>query len=540
MKDPNELRNLISALVGQRKFDQARTELFAAHANQQDNAEILLMLGSVDMMAGKLTASKFWLEKSNQIVPGNTICLVLLGSVCEQLQMVDEAIAHFKSAIALNPDIPQARILLSRLLKMKMDNHGAIEQLDHELRLRPNNASVLANLALIYDQVNQYDKSAEAAAHALELQPGHIGAMLALANVEKFRGNYAEAEALYRRIAVSPDNEDQFCIAQTQLGHVLDKQGRYDEAFQASDIGNTARKRSAARQGISACTFQDIVRDTANWTRRNPDKLCHAMPSDVDSGQAPLFFVGFPRSGTTLLEQILEQHPKIVSSREYPFIDKLIVNLPLKTESGEGYPYFLDNLDEEHVRTLRLAYRTLASSQIEELSDDSILLDKLPLNIVYLPFIARLFPKSKILVALRDPRDVCLSCYQQAFGLNSAMANFLDLETTGKLYADVMGLWIRFRSVLGLNWMEYRYEDLVDNFDSVTHRIFDFLELEYPEKAGDYYKRAKRNILTPSYHDVSKPIYTHAKARWRYYKKHLEPLDEILAPFVEAFQYSKD
>lgn len=540
MIDINELRSQVGALVGQKKFDQARAELLAAHANQQDNPEILLMLGSVDMMVGNLPASKSWLEKSNQVAPENIMCLVQLGSVCQQLQMLDEAIVHFKSAIAVKPDIPQARILLAKLLKMKMDNQGAIVQLEQELKLRPNNAGVLANLAILYDQVNQHDKSAEAASLALKLQPGHIGAMMALANVEKYRGKHAEAEALYRRIAEAPDNDDQFCIAQTQLGHVLDRQGRYDEAFQAFDIANTAWKQSAARQGVNACDFQAVVRDTANWTRENRGKLRHTTPADLEPGQAPLFFVGFPRSGTTLLEQILELHPKIVSSREYPFISQLIDNLPLKTKPEAAYPYFLDNLDDDQVRTLRLAYRTLASSQINELSDDSILLDKLPLNIVHLPFVSRVFPESKVLVALRDPRDVCLSCYQQAFALNAAMANFLDLETTAKLYADVMGLWIDLRSVPGLNWMEYRYEDLVDNFDSVTHGIFDFLELEYPENAGNYYKGNKSTMLTPSYHDVSRPIYSRAKARWRNYKKHLEPVEEILAPLVEVFQYPKD
>jgi len=540
MKDINELRSQLGALVGQKKFDQARTELLAALANQQDNAEILLMLGSVEMMAGNLPASKAWLEKSNQLAPENTMCLVQLGSVCQQLQMLDEAIVHFKSAIAVKPDIPQARIFLGRLLKMKMDNHGAIEQLEQELKLRPDNVGVLANLALLYDQVNQHDKSAEAASLALKLQPVHIGAMMALANVETYRGNYAEAEALYRRITAAPDNDDQFCIAQTQLGHVLDKQGRYGEAFQAFDIANTTWKQAAARQNINAHDFQGVVRDTANWTRENLDKLCHTTPADTGPGQSPLFFVGFPRSGTTLLEQVLEQHPKIVSSREYPFINQLVDNLPLKTKPEAAYPYFLDSLDDDQVRTLRLAYRTLAGSQINELSDDSILLDKLPLNIVHLPFVSRVFPESKVLVALRDPRDVCLSCYQQAFGLNTAMANFLDLETTAKLYADIMGLWIDFRSALGLHWMEYRYEDLVDNFDSVTRDIFNFLELEYPENAGDYYKDNKSTMLTPSYHDVSKPIYSRAKARWRNYKKQLEPVEEILAPFIEAFQYPKD
>ena len=189
---------------------------------------------------------------------------------------------------------------------------------------------------------------------------------------------------------------------------------------------------------------------------------------------------------------------------------------------------------------LRSIYRKIACSQNDELTDDDILLDKLPLNLIHLPFVARVFPKSKVLVALRDPRDVCLSCYQQAFALNPAMANFLDLETTAKLYAEVMGFWLDSRNVLNNSWMEYRYEDLVDDFDSVTHRIFDFLELDYPQNTSNYYKKARRAMGTPSYHDASKPIYSRAKARWRNYKNHLEPIKDIISPFIDAFQYPKD
>ena len=340
MKAPNKLRTRISELIGQRKLNQARAELIAANTKLPDNAEILLMLGSVDMMMRDFLASKAWFEKSNQVMPNNPICLVQLGSVCQHLQKVDEAISYFKSAIAIQPDLQQVRIFLGQLLLMNRDQHGAIEQLELELQLRPDNPSVLANLAQLYDQVNQYDKAAETASLALKLLPEHIGAMTALANVEKYRGNYTKAEILYRRIAEAASNDTQLGIAQSEIGHVLDRQGRFDEAFQAFEDASTTWKKTAAQQGINAAPFQTVVQNTAKLVHVSPDILSYHTQLGIQSGPEPLFFVGFPRSGTTLVEQILEQHPKIVSSREYPIINHLCDYLPPKLDQKENIPVF--------------------------------------------------------------------------------------------------------------------------------------------------------------------------------------------------------
>jgi hypothetical protein len=151
-----------------------------------------------------------------------------------------------------------------------------------------------------------------------------------------------------------------------------------------------------------------------------------------------------------------------------------------------------------------------------------------------------LFPQAKIVVALRDPRDACLSCFMQKFEINDAMANFLDLQTTGLAYEAVMGLWLHYRTNLDDSWLEYRYEDLVEKFDETVTQVLDFIGVGWHEEIVGYRHAAKQRVIsTPSYRDVTAPVNTRALARWRRYERDLTPILPLLEPFVEIFGYEE-
>ncbi len=169
------------------------------------------------------------------------------------------------------------------------------------------------------------------------------------------------------------------------------------------------------------------------------------------------------------------------------------------------------------------------------------LVDKLPLNIVELGFVSLLFPRARVVIALRDPRDVCLSCFMQRFRLNDAMANFLDLEQTAKTYAAVMGLWLHYRGALTLAWHEYRYEDLVADFEGVVGGVLDFIGIAWHDDVAHYREKAGQSaITTPSYRGVTGALDGRAIGRWRAYREPLAPILPTLAPFVAAFGYPED
>jgi hypothetical protein len=178
------------------------------------------------------------------------------------------------------------------------------------------------------------------------------------------------------------------------------------------------------------------------------------------------------------------------------------------------------------------------AGKIEGMADAGRLVEKLPLNIIELGLAARLFPGAPIIVALRDPRDVVLSCFMQEFHLNDAMAHFTTLEGAARLYALVMDLWFQCRTAPELNWMEYKYEDLVTAPEATTRKVFDFIGENWIDDVLDYRgRRSGRPIDTPSREALNEPIYTRAVGRWRAWEHHLAPVLPILAPYVSALGY---
>ena len=197
----------------------------------------------------------------------------------------------------------------------------------------------------------------------------------------------------------------------------------------------------------------------------------------------------------------------------------------------------LDVLKDDTLDDLRLAFAQAAEAIVGPLAG-KILVDKMPLNIVELGLINVLFPSAKVIVALRDPRDTCLSCFQQRFELTDSMVNFLDIQSTAQAYADVMGLWRHYKPILTLPVLEYRYEDLVADFDGTVGRILEFIGLPWDEAIQGYREAAgKRAIRTPSYQAVTAPVSAQAVGKWKAYEDGLAPVLPVLAPLVAAFGY---
>ena len=204
-----------------------------------------------------------------------------------------------------------------------------------------------------------------------------------------------------------------------------------------------------------------------------------------------------------------------------------------------GYPHALDILASDDLIRLRQHFREFCRDNFDDLQGKQ-LIDKAPLHIVHLGLAKLLYPKAKILVALRDPRDACLSCFMQKFVPNFAMVNFLDLKTTGLTYEAVMGLWLHYRAGFDQTWLEYRYESLVENFDDTVTQILDFIGVGWHEEIIGYRQGAKQRVVrTPSYRDVTAPLNDRALARWRRYEQDLAPILPVLEPFVDDFGYKK-
>jgi hypothetical protein len=249
----------------------------------------------------------------------------------------------------------------------------------------------------------------------------------------------------------------------------------------------------------------------------------------------PVFLVGFPRSGTTLLDTILRSHSNIDVVEEQPLVSSAQAFV-----KKIGYPELAQVLPKEVISGARKAYITELDKHREPTDNKSILIDKLPLNIVQIPLIQQLYPRAKFILALRHPLDTILSCWMQNFKLNSAMANMVDLDRIVEFYCVAMDTFKICRAKYNLNVHEIRYEDLLEDLSGETSALLEFLDLDWEDQMENYQKTALKRgrINTPSYSQVVQPIYKDAKYRWLNYEKHLRQYITQVEPWINEFGYS--
>lgn len=357
------------------------------------------------------------------------------------------------------------------------------------------------------------------------------------AHLEHRKGNLESSCAMLRKFVEDNPRHALRSKAYGWLGKSLNDLGDYDAAMQAFHESNSGfsglpeniewidkSRKSLARLETSLCWYRD--KTCFGW--RNAEI--------ADSHTAPVLLVGYPRSGTTLLDQILNSHNALVTLEERPTLE----GLRSRFHGSVDNLHSLFQLDNESIAACRQTYWSNAARFLDKPLGKARLVDKLPLNIRFLDIYARLFPDVKIIVALRDPRDVVLSNYMQMYKLNVEMAANLDLASSARFYAGAMGLYLLFRKFLPDNIHEIRYEDLVHNFGGESAKLLEFLGLPWDDNLLKFHELAKnRWIRTPSYEQVSKPIYQDAAGRWKKYESHLEEVLPVLQPFVDAFGYSR-
>lgn len=528
-------------LIKQGNLKEAKSLLLNAHNENNEDAEILLGLGIIHAQEGDLANAEKWLKLAVDKTPELPDIHIHLANLQSQLGKADEAIAQYQAAIACNPDIFEAHYHLAGLLLIKRQIDDAEYHYLYAMKLNPGVPGCHINLAQLYELTHRLDEARNAANQALSLSKNHPGALMLLGKIEKRYKHYAEAEKLFAKVLELTTDESQLATVKIELGQILDRMGQYDNAWDMFSGGKQLWQKIAAGITYDSQEYQKNIQENYRAFSHASIRQWKKTELPVDIRPAPVFFVGFPRSGTTLTEQILAQYPNSVTSNEDSFLQDTIKSISTLLDSDMPYPECLQTMTMDDIVALRGLYWRQVETGLDTLKDNSLLIDKLPLNIVDLGFVARVFPDAKILVAIRDPRDCCLSCYTQAFQLNPAMTNFLSMESTVAFYTQVMSLWLHYRSVLPIKWHQFRYEDLVDDFDNTTTNIFSFLELELPDDLSSFYKSARNKFIkTNSYQDVTTPIYNRSKARWKNYEKHFSPYLEDLKPFLIEFSYQKD
>ena len=489
------------------------------------------LLGLCRWRRGQLAEAADALARAAGSEPRDAQVMHDLGNVYSDQGAWALAVHAYLKAIDLRPQHAESFLNLGTTYEHLEEYAQAEQAYRRALALNPRLASAAASLASLAESANRVEEATILAGQALALDSADPVANLTQAQLE-FRAERLDTAAVrLQKLLDQPLQPRNRSLALARLGAIDEMCGEYERAFAAFQESKRVLNSGDAPSGPGIFTVA-----TTQRVARHLDQLLQtrAVVSSL-AEEAPAFLVGFPRSGTTLLDQILSSHPGIVVLEEKDTLQDFLQEFITSDVGLER----LAATDFAALEPYRRKYWTRVAEALPQRDPDKLFVDKLPLNTLCMPLIVRLFPAARFVFAVRDPRDVVLSCFMRAFGLNEAMRNFLTLSGTAELYAEVMQIGIRCRQRLDSQVHVVRYESLVDDLESEARRLCGFLKLDWDPAMLRFQETAKkRRINTPSYHQVVQPVYTSARARWRHYEKYLEPVLPRLQPFVDFFGYA--
>jgi tetratricopeptide (TPR) repeat protein len=459
-----------------------------------------------------------------------------LGMSYLALERAPRAIESFEAAIAAAPDIAVSHHRLG--LALAMHGKHAESKAAHEraVEINPNFAEAIANLATHAARTKKLKEAEAHADRALALNPQTAVARYALVLVAMAEKRYSDAESILRDLLKDDTlSSARHVMALGSLGDALEGQGRYAEAFEAYRIGNEITYREHSHRFERNRGGDAIRYMTAYFEKASPASWRAPDEGEIrpDGPDEHVFLLGFMRSGTTLLEQVLASNPRVVALEEKPLLNELAETYTTGVASLDR----LAAIEGSELADVRREYWERVATHAGSIKG-KVFVDKHPLNTVKLPLIAKLFPKAKILFALRDPRDVVFSCYRRHFRVTSAMIEFLNLHDAAGFYAGIMNLGDIYRRILPLNLLEHRYEDMVADFEGRVRAVCDFIGVEWSDSMREFNKHAPTpDLRSPSASQVQQPLYAEGVAQWRNYAEQLAPIMPILAPWVEKFGY---
>lgn len=495
---------------------------------------LLFALGQQDQAARALGVAV-------SLAPGSAELAAELGACLLAAGQADKALPHLERAAAAMVDNARVHAHLALALRALRRLDLALPQLERAVALAPDLAELHANLASTLESLGRNAEAAAAAQQALVIDPQQSLARLVSAQLAREAGEHTRARALLEDLLASALSAQERSWALLELGKVLDRLDDPTQAVAALAEGQALAGRSPAALRVDRAHFPALLQGLAAHYARTLDQPAPSAPDALTSATpCPAFLLGFPRSGTTLMEQVLLAHRDVTSVDEHELLGETLRALPRTIGRELGYPQGLASLSEPERVALRRDYHRRLQAQTG-LADDAWparVVDKMPLNIVHAGFIQTIFPEAPLLVMLRDPRDCCLSGFMQSFVPTVAMIHFESLDSSAALYAGVMDCWLQARRLPGLHALELHYEALVEDLEPQARQALDHLGLPWDPAVMEYRAGvAGRFISTPSRQDVAKPMFTRARGRWRRYRDQLAPVLPLLAPYVEALGY---
>lgn len=481
------------------------------------------------------------MERAAAMFPQKQEIKLDLGLWCLRQHEHASAERWFEQVVSVSAPADKLRML--EFIGFQYQNHFRFELAEHCLEracgLPGASADTFARLGELHERCRQIDKAREAAGRALAIDGGNAMALLLVARLERSANRIEAGEKIVRGFLQNARSQEARVRGWYELGANLDRQGRHEEAmsaFVSAKAGMLAVSRPAMAEYLELRKkgYQASRLLLEQTLREGGD----AEGLAVVRRHRIAAICGHPRSGTTLLEQILDSHPATVSAEETLVFHDAIARLAPGIGTDHPETRALERATPDALNAARQWYVGSMEKFLGQPIGQRLLIDKNPGITGQIPHLLKLFPKARVIVAIRDPRDVCLSCFMQPLAMNPVSCSYLTLEGTANEYAGLMGFWLGIKPLLKESAMELRYEDVVANPEACARGMLAFLGLDWDPAVLQFHEHARQKLVrSPSYQAVANPITSGAVGRWKNYEKFMGPILRQLEPFVAAFGY---
>lgn len=511
----------------QGKAETLVRELLKKHPTEVTAIKVLADIG---VKMGQLKDATHLLERCLELAPNYHAARHLYAIVLMRRQEPEAAIVEADRLLALEPDNPNFLTLKASILNRIGKQEEALEIYEKTLKDYPNHAKGQMTYGHTLHTVGRLDEAVEAYRKCIRLSPEAGEAYWSLANLKTFRFSDEDIDNMKRQVTSEGGDADDQAHLAFALGKALEDRKEYDEAFKFYKRGNAIR-RIGHRHDVRV-----NVLDSLRQIRALPKEFFERRKGWGCQAPDPIFIVGLPRAGSTLLEQILASHSQVEGTAE--LMDIVAISRKLgdkKRENPAGkYPEVLAELSREQVLELGEGY--LESTRIQRTTDRPFFIDKLPNNFLHAGLIHLILPNSKIIDARRHPMGGCFSGFKQLFARGQTFT--YGLEDIGKYYRDYVRVMDHWDNVLPGRVHRVQYEEMVSDTETQIRALLDYCGLEFEEQCLRFYE-TERAIRTPSAEQVRKPIYREGMEQWRNFETYLDPLKEALGPEIRE-RYSID
>jgi tetratricopeptide (TPR) repeat protein len=507
------------------RLEEAERAYRAILRKDPDDVNALRLLGLIAFSAGRFDDAEELLRRSLSLAPDFLNAVIDLGRVLQEAGRLEQAIEAFRRATELAPNSAQAHFLLAAALAPAALTYESVEAYQRTIEIRPKHAPAWLGLGHVLKTVGRQAEAIEAYRRCIDIKPDNGEIYWSLANLKTFKLTDEDISAMQARIGtedIAPQSRVNFLFA---LGKAYEDRQDYDRAWNYYRQGNSTQRMRERYDPVQTEIGNDAIIEV--FTREflaEKTGLGHPDPS-------PIFVVGLPRSGSTLLEQILASHSQVEGTSELPYLGRLTASLNRNRADGINYPQAVRELGGEHFRALGEEY--LERAKIHRVEGAAHFIDKMPNNFPVIGFLHLVLPNAKIIDARRYPLDACLSCYRQLFAKGQSFT--YDLTDIGLYYLEYQRLMDHWHEVLPGSVLTVQYEEVVAHFEDQVRRVLEYCELPWEDACINFHQ-TDRPIRTASSEQVRQPIYTSAINYSRHYQQHLDELIEVLEPVLERYQ----